>query len=180
MEDQQLNSLVKQQAQKSGISQKDAAKALKKLKQGGMMAQIAPQLHEQFMSMDPNMTPQERLRQKIRTKQNSRLSKITKAYTYEKQREQVAERKERELEEKKKAKEAAKRSHRNHRRKLNELEKRLGSITEDLYCECLRKLNGTLSSDERNRCNNIIEIYSRQHGFKDKIDIDEDLSDLMQ
>lgn len=176
----QLDSLVKQQAKKSGISQKETAKALKKLKQGGMMAQIAPQLQEQFMSMNPNMTAREKLKQKILSKQQSRLGKSTKAHNYEKQRAEVAERKEREDEEKKNKAEAKKRARRNHRKKLKELEKKLGTISQDLYNECLKKLEkDDLPEHERNRCNNIVEIYSNQQEFKEKIDMDNDLNDLL-
>lgn len=176
----QLDQLVKQQAKKSGISQKDAAKALKKLKQGGMMAQIAPQLQEQFMAMNPNMTAKERLRQKIQSKQAGRTKKVVKARNYEKQREEVTARKEKEEQEKKEKAEAAKRKARNHRKRIKELEKKLGTITDDLYYECLNKVQaGNLNEGELNRCNNIIEIYSRQQEFTDKINMDDDLADFV-
>jgi len=176
----QLDDLVKQQAKKSGISQKDAAKALKKLKKGGMMAQIAPQLQEQFMAMNPNLTPREKLRQKIQSKQAGRTKKVTKAINYEKQREDIAVRKEKEAAQKIEKEEQAKRKVRNHKKKIKDLEKKLGTIADDLYYECLQKTQtGELLAGERNRCNNIMELYSKQQEFKNKIDMDDDLADFV-
>ena len=87
--EENLDQLVKEQALRQGISSKDAKKALKKLKAGGMMAQIAPQLHSQFMEMNPNMSPRDKLRAKMNKMRESRGNKTSKTQSYEKTRQEA-------------------------------------------------------------------------------------------
>lgn len=180
MTDQDLSQLVNAQAKKAGFSQKDAARALDKLKKGGMMAQIAPHLEEQFMSMNPNATPREKLRMKLSRMSAARQTKLAKAVNYEKQREQVL--KDKEQEEKEKMDDAANKvkQARNHRRRLRELEKKMGQISDEIYFQSMTALESGKLKDEGEiqRHNNIIELYGQQRSFKEKIDLDEDLKDL--
>jgi hypothetical protein len=172
-----LNDLVSNQAQKSGFSQKETARALRKLKEGGMMAQIAPQLQGQFMSMNPNATPRERLRQKLGSLSASRQCKDVKVRNFEKQKMQVEEDKVKE-EEKKQAKQKAVK---NQRKKLKDLEKRIGVVNEDMYLQCIKTLEaGSATVDEVNRCNNIVSLYAKQQCFRESINIETDLDDLIE
>ena len=184
MEDlEQLDTLVKSHAKKAGISQKDAVKALKKLKKGGMMGQIAPQLQESFMKMDPTMTPRDKLRQKLNSARTKRTSKNTKSHNYEKQKEEAEERKIIEEQKKQDEEQKKKRTIRNHKKRIKELKKKLGVVSEDLYFDCLHILSlntdKKLTIGEKNRCNNIIELYSQQNKFSNQINMDDDLDDLL-
>jgi hypothetical protein len=171
----QLNSLVEQQAEKSGVTSKETRKALKKLKKGGMMSQLAPQLENQFMNMNPNLSAKQRLRQKIKGMSSVRQSKFSKAVQYEKTRQEVEAKKITRQDQEKMKQDQEKRKKRNHMKRLKQLEKKLGTISDDLYHECLRKIDQGTYVDEGdlNRCNNIVELYSIQHKFKEKIDMDE-------
>ncbi len=180
MANKELSELINTHAKSKGFTGKEAAKALRKLEDGGMMAQIAPQLQQQFMSMNPNATPREKLRQKLSAMSASRQSKQVKAIKYEEQRTQVL--KEKEEEERKKAEAAADvlKKERNHRKRLRELEKRMGTISDDIYFQSMELLQSGKLKDESEikRHNNIIELYGRQQAFKEKIDLDKDLEDL--
>jgi hypothetical protein len=180
MADKELSDLINDQAKKSGFSRKDAAKALEKLKKGGMMAQIAPQLQEQFMSLNPNATPRDKLRQKLARMASSRQSKEVKAVAYEKQREQILQEKEKEAQEKEAEAENKLRQARNHRKRLKDLEKKLGTISEEQYLKCMEDLRENKLKEEGaiKRCNNIIELYAKQNEFTSQIDIENDLQDL--
>lgn len=173
--EENLDQLVKEQALRQGISSKDAKKALKKLKAGGMMAQIAPQLHSQFMEMNPNMSPRDKLRAKMNKMRESRGNKTSKTQSYEKTRQEVYDRKEREKQEKdKKIKQEAQRR-KNHRKKIKELGKKLGEITQECYNDCMLRLNENSYKDnsQKNRDKNIIELYGIQQKFNETINMDE-------
>jgi hypothetical protein len=174
-DDSALSKLVQTEAKKSGISSKDAKKAMKKLRSGGMMAQIAPQLHSQFMEMDPNLTARDKYRAKMKKLQNGRITKVAKSAQYEKERLDVIRRKE-EAElaviQKKKEEEQHKR---NHAKKLKQLEKKLGVVTHELYNTCMRRLqnNDYTDQDLCKRDRNIMELYSKQQSFTDEINMDD-------
>lgn len=171
-----LDKLVKEQAQKSGISQKEASKALKKLKQGGMMAQIAPQLQQSFMEMNPNLTARDKLRQKIANGAANRRTKYVKVNAYERQKKQVAERKEKEELVKQQKRADLERKRQEHKLELERLEQSLGVVSEDLYIKCLEKVQ--LNPDDTN-ANNIIDLYTLQQEFKQEIDLSNDFNELL-
>lgn len=175
-----LDEIASQKAKQSGISQKQMKKAMKKLKSGGMMSQIAPQLQGSFMEMNPNLSPREKLHTKLKNMKEGRLSKYTKDINFEKQKEEVYKRKENEEKEKLQAKEAAKRKERNHKKRLRELEKQVGKVSLDMYVQAIKNQESNQYTDQglSNRDRNLIELYTRQQEeFKDKIDL-ADLDDL--
>lgn len=171
--DKALSQFINQEAKKKGLSSKDARQALKKLKGGGMMAQVAPQLHSQFMEMNPNMTPRDKLRMKVQQKRDGRSSKHSKAMAYERTRKEMEERQERERVELEKKKKVEANKKRNHRKRLKELEKRMGTISQELYNHCMLQLREDKYPDEgsKNRDRNIVELYGQQQEFKEQIDM---------
>jgi len=173
--DQQLSKFISDEAKKKGISSKDARKALKKLKGGGMMAQVAPQLHSQFMGMNPNMTPRDKLRMKMRKLQENRSNKQTKTKTYERTRVEMKEREQRKKEENENKKQQTLINNRNHRKRIKELEKKLGIISQEQYNSCMTQiqLNKYTDNGLRNRDKNIIELYGRQQLFTEQIDMND-------
>lgn len=177
--DQELSKFINEEAKKKGLSGKEARKALKKLKGGGMMAQVAPQLHSQFMEMNPNLTPRDKLRMKMQKLREGRSTKASKVMAYEKTRQEMQERQEREQTEKEEKIKAEANRKRNHRKRLKELEKRLGNVTQELYNRCMLQLQENKYNDEghRNHDKNIIELYAKQQEFKEEIDMD-DLDDI--
>ena len=174
-----LDALVQAQAKQAGLSSKQAKQALKKLREGGLMAQIAPQLQQQFSDMNPTMTPRDRLRAKLNNAKLSRSTKEVKTGAYEKQKEDVHKREETAAEEKEKAKEAAKRRKKAHQLKLKQLEEKIGQVPPEMYRECLERQSAKNYKDEsdRNRDRNIIDLYSKQQEFSDQINMD-DLDDI--
>ena len=173
--EEDLEQLVKSEALRKGISSKDAKKALKKLKAGGMMAQIAPQLHSQFMDMNPNMSPRDKLRAKMNKMRESRGNKTSKTQSYEKTRQEVHDRKQKEQEAKElKIKQEAQRR-KNHRKKIKELGKKLGEISQEHYNECMLRINQNSYKDnsEKNRDKNIVELYGIQQSFNETINMEE-------
>jgi hypothetical protein len=179
MDSKELDSLVQQHAQKAGMSSKQAKQALKKLREGGMMAQIAPQLQKSFTDINPNLTPREKLMKKLKAAKDSRSIKEVKIANYEKQKEDVKTREIKEEEEKEHKKAALKRKHKAHQLKLKELEQKLGVISEDLYMECLnrKQTNKYSHESEMHRDRNIIDLYAKQHEFKETVNMD-DLDDI--
>lgn len=173
-----LDALVQAQAKQAGLSGKQAKQALKKLREGGLMAQIAPQLQQQFSDMNPTLSPRDRLKAKLNNAKLSRSTKEVKTAVYEKQKEEVHKREEKATEDKDKSKEAAKRRKRAHQIKLKQLEEKLGQVTPEMYRECLMRQSAKCYKDEseRNRDRNIIDLYSKQQEFSDKIDMN-DLDD---
>lgn len=171
----ELSKLVQQEAKKNGISSKDARKAVKKLRSGGIMAQVAPELHSQFMQLDPNLTPRDRLRAKLGKMRNGRANKVAKAATYEKERKETLRKKEEREAEIERKKKAAAQQKKNHRKKLKALEKQLGEITQELYNTCMTRLQNDDYTDQsmRNRDRNITELYAQQQQFSDEIDMDD-------
>jgi hypothetical protein len=174
-----LDALVQSQAKQAGMTSKQAKQALKKLREGGLMAQIAPQLQEKLAGMNPNLTPRDKLRAKLNNAKMGRATKEVKTAVYEKQREEVHQREEKEAEDKEKAKEAAKRRKRAHQQKIKELEQKLGKVPETMYLESLTRQKAGAYKDEgeRNRDRNIIELYSKQQEFTDTLNLD-DLDDI--
>ena len=133
MDSKELDALVQAQAKQAGLTSKQVKQALKKLREGGLMAQIAPQLQQAMSGMNPNQSPRDRLRAKLNTAKLTRATKDVKAANYEKQKEEVHQREEAEKEAKEQAIEAAKRKKRAHQQKLKDLEKKLGQIPEEMY-----------------------------------------------
>jgi len=166
-----LTELISSEAQKRGVS---ARKAMKKLRQGGM-AQIAPQLHSQFMEMNPTISPRDKLKMKLNKMREGRSCSHAKAVAYEKTKQEVHERQEREAEEKEQKKKADARRKKNHQRALKELEKQLGTISLEMYNQCMANLQTDQYKDvgQRNRDRNIVELYGMQQQFTDVIDMDE-------
>jgi len=174
-----LDALVQAQAKQAGLSSKQAKQALKKLREGGLMAQIAPHLEQQVSAMNPLMSPRDKLRAKLNNAKMSRSTKDVKAAVYEKQKEEVTLRKETETSAKEKEKEALKRRKKAHQLKLKQLEEKLGMVTQEVYRECLerQRLKSYKDDSESNRDRNIIDLYSKQQEFTDKINMD-DLDDI--
>ena len=171
-----LSNLVHSQAQKAGISGKEAKKALKKLKTGKInMAQVAPHLTQAFSQLNANMSPAERMRAKLKEKKTSRLSRLTKEHEYEKTRQRVLENKEKEEQKKISEQQEAARRRRNHNKRIKELDRKLGTVSQELYNVCLKNLHENKYKDEsdRNRNRNIIEVYGRQQQFKEKLEMDD-------
>lgn len=179
MDSKELDSLVQQHAKQAGMSSKQAKQALKKLREGGMMAQIAPQLQKSFSDLNPNLTPREKLLLKLKAAKNSRSIKEVKIANYERQKEEVKDREIKEEEDKEKKKAAMKRKHKAHQIKLKELEQKLGVISEDTYMECLikQKSNTYLHESEMHRDRNIIDLYGKQNEFKQTVNMS-DLDDF--
>ncbi len=165
-----ISDLVHKEAKKAGISAKNARKAIKKLKSGSVMSQIAPELESSFMSMNPNQSPKDKLRATIRKLQGSRSSAVAKANTFEQMKQKVYDEREKEA----KA-ERQKVQQKNHRRKIKELGKTLGTVTQALYTECMTRAKADNYSDTgmKNRDKNIIELYCQQQEFSTKIDLDQ-------
>ncbi len=171
----ELEAMVQAQAKQAGMTSKQAKQALKKLREGGLMAQIAPQLKEHLSGMNPNQSPRDKLRMKLSNARLGRSSKETKTAMYEKQREEVHQREEKETEEKAKAKDAAKRKKKAHQQKIKELEAKIGTVTDQMYLECLQRQKANVYRDEGegNRDRNIIELYSKQQEFSENVDLDD-------
>jgi hypothetical protein len=174
-----LAKLIQTEAKKSGISSKDARKALKKLRSGGMMAQVAPQLQSAFMEMNPNISAKEKFRAKMKKLQGSRTRKHTKEQAYEKTRQEVHERQERELVEKEDKKKADAQRKRNHNKKINLLGKQIGTVTQESYNTCMIRLkeNEYKNDGPRNRDKNIVELYGKQQEFSKHIEAN-DMDDI--
>ena len=173
--DMKLSQLVHKEASKSGISPKDARKAYKKLRSGGMMAQIAPQLHNQFMSLNPTLTARDKLRMKIRQMDASRSSKACKERAYEKTREEAKKAEADEASAKVESVRLEAQKLHNHRKRLKNLEKRMGIISQELYNATLISIRENKYTDDglRNRDKNIIELYGMLQEFSEKIDMND-------
>jgi hypothetical protein len=171
--DDKLSKLVHSEAEKSGISAKDARKAFKKLKAGGMMAQIAPALHGQFMNMDPTLTPRDKLRMKIKNMQGSRNTKVSKAHAYEKTREEATQQQAKEDKKKADAQEAEHQRRQAQDKRLKDLESIVGDVSHEFYNTCLDNLNRNQYTDEslRARDKDIVDLYSMQQKFTATLDM---------
>ena len=172
---QALSNFINMEAAKKGLSSKDARKALKKLKSGGMMAQVAPQLHSQFMEMNPNLTAKEKLQMKLKKLRDGRTSKHIKTAEYEKTRQEMQERQAAEEQEKEDKKKAAEIAKRNHRKRLKELSKRLGVISQETYNRAMSNIKEDKYTDPglKNRDRNIVELYGQQQNFNTQINMEE-------
>lgn len=170
-----LTKLVQSEAKSRGISSKDAKKAIKKIRGGGIMAQVAPHLHSQFMEMNPNLTPRDKLRMKMKKMKDSRGSKHAKAISYEKERQEVHEKQQKEQEEKERTKKAEIQRKKNHTRKIKQLGKQLGTVTQELYNACMLRINKNEYQDPgmKHRDQNIVELYGQQQQFVEEINMDD-------
>lgn len=175
-ENDALSKLLHTEAKKSGISGKDARKALKKLRSGGMMAQVAPQLQSTFMEMNPNQSPRDKLRAKLSQMRKGRGNKVSKEADYEKTRQRVHEKKEEDEREKESSKRRAAARRKNRNKKLRQLEKQVGEVSHEIYINCMKRVqdNSYNGDGERNRDKNLIDLYSRQQGFTDKVEMEMD------
>lgn len=177
--EQALSQFLSQEAKKKGLQNKDAKKALKKLKSGGM-AQVAPELHSQFMEMNPTMTVAERYRMKMQQLRTGRSSKHSKNMAYDKVRQEMKEREDKEkIEAEEKAK-AAEEKKRDRQKRLEELSKRLGTISQELYNRCMTQLmeNNYPDPETKQRDIDITDLYAQQQEFRDSI-ADDDLDELL-
>ena len=175
MDNKQLDALVQAQAKQAGLTSKQALKALKKLREGGLMSQLAPQLQQTIESSNPTLSPRDKLRAKLNNAKQSRSTKETKMVNYEKQKEDVYKREKEEKDRKEKEKEAARRRRKAHAQKLRELEEKMGPVSDDVYLTALTRQRENVygHESERNRDRNIVELYSKQQLFSDKINMDE-------
>jgi hypothetical protein len=173
--DEKLSKLVHSEAEKSGISAKDARKAFKKLKAGGMMAQIAPTLHSQFMTMNPTLTPRDKLRMKIKNMQGSRNTKASKVSAYEKTREQATQQQDKDDRKKADEKAAELRKRQDQVARLKDLESIIGDVSHEYYNTCLDNLNKNQYTDDslRARDKDIVDLYSMQQKFTSTLDMGE-------
>jgi hypothetical protein len=168
-----ISDLVHKEAKKAGISAKDTRKAIKKIKSGSVMSQIAPELESSFMNMNPNQTPRDKLHAKIKKLQGSRASAVAKSHTFEQMKQKVYDDREKEALEKEQEKERKKRQAKNHRKKLNELERSVGVVTQKQYTECMTRMKEDKYGDagNKNRDKNIIELYCKQQSFSAQLDM---------
>jgi len=113
----------------------------------------------------------ERIRDRIKEKREGRMSKNTKQMIYDRADQGENEKTVEQTEAKRKV---------NREKRLQKLEKRLGTVTEEQYNSAMLSLskNEFERVDQKNRCNNIVEIYHRQQGFKESIK-DQTLDDLL-
>lgn len=169
-----IANVVQAEAKKAGLSAKDARKAVKRIKSGKVMSQIAPQLQQTFMGMAPQ-TPKEKLRAKLREHASRRQSAASKERDYQQMKERVYKEREEETKRKEQAKKTAANRKKNHKKKLREMEAKLGTISHDLYNVCLERQKANEYKDEgsKNRDRNIIELYCKQQEFTEKLDMDE-------
>ena len=193
-----LEDLVRNKANQSGVSSKEAKKALKMLKKGKInMSQVSSKVTELMMQ---NMglatqscnTDRESLRAKLaarrRSAQEARLGKVGKDIIHQRTKDRVKERKEREEKEKQDKIAAGRRQKKNKAKRLRKLEKKLGEVSVDFYNVCMQKLkDDNFDCDEkRKHCQNVVDIYCKQQKFTEVIKNDEidqlleadDLSDL--
>lgn len=183
---EELHDLVHGEAKKAGIPSKQANKALNMLKKGKIsMGSIAPQLKDMLSSnlggFDTS-TPREKLRAKLRSKREQRTKKVTRESNYEKSKQKMETDQKQRAEEKKQKAKREKARQRRHRQKLNELEEKLGTITPQLYRECMLRIqeNNYIDLGSENHDKNIAELYHIQHQFTTKIEsntLDDLLSD---
>ena len=185
----ELKDLIRTEAPKLGFSSKSAENAINMLNKGKInMSQIAPnvksmlmnQLTDQCGNMCDNKT---KLKNKINSQREMRQNKAMKNVSYQRTKQKMEDdKKKEELKKVQVAKRDRNRKNRK-RKKLSELEKRLGTVSEEQYRECLRKTS-FINDDDKNRTQNIIDLYHKQNRFSDKIENDieldnfSDLSDL--
>ena len=179
-----LNELVHSEASKMGVSSSNASRALKMLKKGKLdMSKIAPQIKDMFMNNNPMAksatSARDRLRAKIASKNSMRMSHAAKKLDYDRSREKMKAKEEQRKKDKQNKVRLERNRRRRHKKKLTMLEKRLGEISIVVYNKCLEKINGDLSDQEKQNCNNIIELYQRQQKFTNKIETNE-LDDLIE
>lgn len=176
----ELSKLVMSEASKTGISSSQAQKAAKMLRSGKVnMAQIAPQLKSMLMQNlgqgqteeQSKMTARDRLRAKIASKREGRMNKNSKAHAYKKTKERMEERKKKQEEDKKLEAKRKRNRKKAHAKKIRQLEQKIGTVTEEVYNKCLQKISEETYKDdgERNRLNNIVELYQKQKGFTETI-----------
>jgi len=169
-----LSKLVYGEAKKSGVSTAEATKALNMIKKGKIsMADISSKLQSSFQDLGgAPKDPKTRLRELLKSKKSDRLSKNSKECAYEKMRENVLAKKEKAQEEKILAKKRLVTEQLNHTKRLNEIEEKMGIISEDLYNELMKRYyskdNSQSESDK-----NIIDLYCRQNKFSDNVEFDE-------
>ena len=181
-----LSELVHSEASKMGVSSSNASRALKMLKKGKLdMSKVAPQIKDMFMNNNPlaktATSARDRLRAKISSKNSMRMSHVAKKRDYDKSRDKMKAKEELRKKEKLNKVRLERNLRKRHKKKIKALEKRLGNISIVVYNKCLEKINTDLSDQEKQKCNNIIELYQRQQKFSSKIEInefDEDDSDL--
>jgi hypothetical protein len=140
-----------------------------------MMAQIAPQLTKKLTDINPNLSPREKLLNKIKESKSARCIKEVKVAQYERQKKDTHDREVKAEEEKVKKAEEAIRKKRAHALKLKELNKKLGQVSEDKYMECLKRQRDNLYKHESdmNYDRNIIDLYAMQQSFKESVNMND-------
>lgn len=180
-----LDSLVKDEAKKSGISQKNAEKALKLLKSGKIsMSDIAPQLKDMMLKNSVNdiADPKQRLHNKIKGLSRGRQSEFAKKADYDKKAEEIKKENAKtskpsdvtditvSVSKKNKRKRDMKKFH-----KLNEI---YGKISEEEYISLQTLNKEEISEKDKKIIDEKIELYERQNKFTSNIILN-DLDDLI-
>lgn len=198
MNQEALANMVSNQAKKSNVSSKEANKALKMIKSGKMdMGQLAPKITEMLMQGMNGAgsscgNKREDLRAKLaarrRAAQEGRMSKSCRKKIYDDTKKRMEERKKREEEEGVAKKKREKNQKKKKAQRLKKLEEKLGTISDEFYNMCMKRLqeNEFKDQSEKHRCQNIVDIYSKQQAFNTTIKNDEidellnedDLSDI--
>jgi len=185
--DEQMNieQLVKNKGNAHNVSGKDQAKALKMLKSGKVnMSQLAPKIKEMMMNgvgqQNNCSNSKEDLRARLaarrRASQEARMGKTAKQRIYDKTKERIKKKKEEDEQKKQEAIKAAVKAKKNRKKRLRQLEKKLGKISDEFYHACMKKLNeqeDQLNQDQKRHCQNVIDVYLKQQNFSDTIKNDE-------
>lgn len=143
------------------------------------MSQIAPNLESSLMNMAPDRSPREKLRCKMREMRGQRASASAKEHSYQLMKEKVYEERKKEEEAKEQEKTRKKNHAKNHRRKLKELEKSVGEVTQEVYNQSMIRLKEDKYEDDgaKNRDKNLTELYCLQQKFSEKLSM-EDMDEI--
>lgn len=186
----ELSRLVHTEAVKTGVSTKQANKALQQLRSGKInISQVAPQIKTMLMqklsnnSTDTKQDLKSRLAAKRQALSEARQSKFAKQTAYNKTKNMMETRKELEKLDKEQREREAAELKKEYEQSIDLLEKRIGRISDDLYNTCLQKVNSGQFRDDTHKknCQQMIDLYHRQQEFTDVITDfanDEDISDL--
>ncbi len=170
-----LDELVKKEARNSGISQKNADKAIKMLKSGKIsINDIAPQLKETLMKQNNEQItdPYIKLRNKLQGFQRSRRSEYAKKAEYDKKAQEIKAEQEAKKQEADKHEVSNKNKKKRQKKKMQKLSEHYGQITEEEYLD-LQKQNTNTSLDDatRNIITQKIQLYQYQNKFSTEISV---------
>lgn len=184
-----LDEMIKTEAKNSGISQKNADKALKLLKSGKIsINDIAPQLKETIMKQNEQQIadPRERLRNKLKGLQRNRHTEFAKKAKYDKKAQEIKDEQKEDEKKKDLTRSNSNQTGSNDRNKKKRLRKKMlkinntyGKISDEIYLELQKKLKDqNLSADDKKDVIKQIQLYQYQLQFKPEINTD-DLDDLI-